>query len=94
MTNPPPPFCQVWGLGGAAQNDARREVGKACGWRHPRAPRIEKLFGDERATPAVLAFLRDTKVGKFVSLAALGREQMEGRQIQRRKRERRGPAPP
>ena len=47
-------------------------MGKVCGWRHPRAPRISSPFGDERATPAVLTFLRDTKVGEFVSLAALG----------------------
>ena len=38
----------------------------------PPGPRIRTLFGEERATPAVLDFLRDTKVGKFVSLAALG----------------------
>ena len=45
---------------------------KACGWSYPRAPRISTLFGEERATPPVLAFLRDTKVDAFISLAALG----------------------
>ena len=44
-------------------------AGRACGWKYPRAPRISLLFGDERATPAVLTFLRDTKV---VPLEALG----------------------
>ena len=38
----------------------------------PRAPRIVALFGDERAKPAVLTFLWDTRAGEFVSLAALG----------------------
>ena len=43
-------------------------VGKACEWKHPRAPTVRLLFRDERATPAVLQFLRDTKVGRVVTL--------------------------
>ena len=46
-----------------------RSVGKACKWKHPRAPTVRLLFEDERATPAVLNFLRDTKVGHMVTLA-------------------------
>ena len=44
-----------------------KEVGKACQWKHPRAPTVRLLFQDERATPAVLSFLRDTKVGRITS---------------------------
>lgn len=47
-------------------------VGRACGWKHPRVPQISLLFEGERATPAVLTFLRGTKAGEFISLAALG----------------------
>ena len=34
-----------------------------CGWSE--APSIRRLIGDERAVPAVLEFLKDTKVGKM-----------------------------
>lgn len=40
-----------------------------CGWKHPRAPSVGNLFGDERATEAVLAFLRD-KVGCITAIAS------------------------
>ena len=40
-----------------------KDVGKRCGWKHPRAPRMALLFNDERATKAVLSFLRETKAG-------------------------------
>ena len=33
---------------------------------------IGSLFGDRRATPVVLTFQPETKVGSFVSLGALG----------------------
>ena len=32
-------------------------------WKHPKSPLVGNMFGDERATEAVLAFLRDNKVG-------------------------------
>ena len=48
-----------------------RSVGKVCEWKHPRAPSVRLLFQDERATPAVLTFLRETKVGRVVILAPL-----------------------
>ena len=42
-----------------------RDVGKACGWKLPRAPSVRWLFSDERTTPT---FLRDTKVGRMTTL--------------------------
>ena len=39
-----------------------RDIGKACEWNHPRAPLVKWLW-KEKATEAVLRFLRDTKVG-------------------------------
>ena len=44
-----------------------RDIGKVCGWRHPRAPSV-RLLWDGRATEAVLDFLRDTRVGCLVAL--------------------------
>ena len=38
-----------------------------------RAPSVRRLFGDERAVPAILEFLEDTRVGKMP-----GRILMEG----------------
>ena len=46
-------------------------MGKACEWKHPRAPTVRLLFEDDRATPAVLDFLRDTRVGRVFTPAAL-----------------------
>ena len=46
-----------------------RSVGKVCEWKHPRAPSVRLLFQDERATPAVLTFIREIKVGRVVILA-------------------------
>ena len=37
------------------------KIGKACGWRHPRVSSVRKMFDDERATEAMLAFFRDTR---------------------------------
>lgn len=37
-----------------------KTVGKCCGWKHPRASSVALLFDSERATRAVLSFLRDT----------------------------------
>ena len=39
-----------------------RRIGKDCGWKHPRAPAVRKLWRKE-ATEAVLKFLEDTRVG-------------------------------
>lgn len=35
-------------------------IGKAYGWKHPKAPSVKHLWKD-RATDAVLEFLRDTQ---------------------------------
>ena len=40
----------------------RKDIGKACGWKHPRALSAKWLW-KEKATEAVLRFLRDTGVG-------------------------------
>ena len=45
-----------------------KEVGKRCGWKHPRAPRMALLFKDERATKAVLSFLRKTRDGQMITI--------------------------
>ena len=54
-----------------------KEVGKRCGWKHPRAPRVALLFKDERATKAVLSFLRKTRVGQMVTIPPRGRQEEE-----------------
>ena len=51
--------CRAWT---AQRHRLWRRVGKDCGWEHPRAPAVRKLW-DERATEAVLEFLEDTRVG-------------------------------
>ena len=49
-----------------------------CEWSGPRAPSVRRMFDDVRATPAVLAFLRDTSVEKMVTLAPPEEEGGEG----------------
>ena len=39
-----------------------KDIGKACRWKHPRAPSVKWLW-KKKATEAVLVFLRDTRVG-------------------------------
>ena len=49
----------------------------------PRAPSVRRLFRDPRATPAVLDFLRDTRVGKMPGLELYGvRESELGRDLE------------
>ena len=57
-----------------------KDVGYLCGWKHPRTLRMALLFGDERATKAVLSFLQKTKVGQIVTIPPRdgGREGEEG----------------
>ena len=38
------------------------KIGKACGWRHRKAPSVRKILDDEIATEAVLALLRGTRL--------------------------------
>ena len=49
----------------------------------PRAPSVRRLFRDPRATPAVLDFLRDTRVGMMPGLELHGvREDELGREVE------------
>ena len=48
-----------------------------CEWESPRAPSVRLLFRDERATPALLGFLADTRVGRMPGLALFGVEESE-----------------
>ena len=66
-----------------------RGIGKACGWRRPRALSVRRMFGDEQAAEAVLTFLRDARVGCMVSLAPPEGEEGEGENG-----EKEGPGPP
>ena len=59
------------------------------------APSVRVMFGDKRAAPAVLTFLRDTRVGRMVSVASAprgdewwGKEEDDGSEG-----EERGPGP-
>ena len=38
-----------------------------CEWLGPRAPTVRALFGNPRATPALLEFLDNTRVGRMPS---------------------------
>ena len=49
------------------------------------------LFQDDRATPAVLTFLRETKVGKMINLTPPEEEEREEREEEG---EEGGPDPP
>lgn len=51
-----------------------KNVGEACGWKHPRAPSVRQLFQEEKAVPDLL---RETKVGKMATLASLTEEDEE-----------------
>ena len=39
---------------------------RLCEWETPRPPEVRLLFDDVRAAPAVLTFLRETRVGRIV----------------------------
>ena len=39
---------------------------------------VRLLFQDDRMTPAVLAFLRETKIGRMINLASLEVEEERG----------------
>ena len=54
-----------------------KAIGKACGWKHPKAPSARHLWKD-KATEAVLDFLRDTRVGCMVNVRRLPREERGG----------------
>ena len=67
------------------------KIGKvpACGWRHPKSPSAKHLWKD-KATEAVLEFLKGTRVGCLVTVRRLPREE-EG---EGKENEEDGPGPP
>ena len=65
-----------------------------CEWKRPRAPTVRLMFDDVRAAPAVLTFLRDTRVGVMVPLALRERWAGEGSREEGREGEEGGPGPP
>ena len=46
-----------------------KRIRRLCEKRGPVAPLARVMFGDKRATPAVLKFLRDTRMGRTASLS-------------------------
>ena len=54
-----------------------RDIGKVCGWKHPRAPSV-KWLRKEKATEAVLVFLRNTRVGCISMRRKLLEEDRDG----------------
>ena len=54
-----------------------------CEWGGSRAPSVRTLFNDPRAIPAVLEFLKDTKVGQMPSEVLLrGGMEIEGNDLE------------
>ena len=72
-----------------------KRIARLCEWERPRAPAVRLMFDDVHAAPAVLTFLRDTRVGRMVPLAR--REEWGGeytsREVDREEGES-GPGPP
>ena len=71
-----------------------KQVGKRCGWKHPRAPRVALFFDDERATKAALSFLRKPRVGQAITIPPRdggGEEEREENEVDG---EEGGPGPP
>ena len=60
------PSLPMQDLGSAEQSDVE-EHREGMRLETPRASSVRLLFQDERATPAVLTFLRETKAGRVVS---------------------------
>ena len=66
--------CQAW----APQFRRLWEgVGKDCGWKHPKAPAVRKLWR-EGATEVVLEFLTEASVGKRLPVARAHRAEEAG----------------
>ena len=78
--------------------EARRmwkRIGKACGWRHLRAPSV-RLLWKEKAKGAVLDFLGGTRVGcRAAVMAIIGpREEEDRSEGEAGEGEEGGPGPP
>ena len=71
-----------------------RWIEKLCEKRGPVAPPVRAMLEDPRATPAVLSFLRDTRVGRMTSLGPLGEEGDEEEGEVESEGEEAGPGPP
>ena len=67
-----------------------KRIERLCEWKRPRAPSVRAMFQNQRATPAVLTFLRDTRVGRMVSVTPQG----DGRREKDSEGEEGGPGPP
>ena len=66
-----------------------------CEWIGPGTPSVRRMFNDVRATPAVLTFLRDMRVGRMVTLAPPEEEEGEGENSEDEESgEKGGPGPP
>ena len=51
-----------------------KEMGKRCGWKHPRVPRMALILDDESAMKVVLSLLWKSKVGQMVTIPPRGEE--------------------
>ena len=49
-----------------------QRVESDCGWQFPSPPPVRLLFRDDRAIPALLELLEDTRVGRMPGLALMG----------------------
>ena len=53
-----------------------KDIGKACGWKHPRSPEVKWLW-EEKATGTFLSFLESTRVGEVVNVRRLWEDEEE-----------------
>ena len=68
-----PPFPPLSKMGTRELQKAMEVRRRSLWMEHPRAPSARQLFQDDRAIPAVLTLLRETKVGRVINLASLGK---------------------
>ena len=73
-----------------------KRVGKLCEWKELRAPEVRLLFDDVQAAPAVLSFLRNTRIGRIAPQALRRRREGGlGREVDREgEGDEGGPGPP
>ena len=87
-----PPLLQIQGLDPAEESRCGRVSGRHAGGNAHGPLPSGCFFQDERAAPAVLTFLRETKVGRGTVPATLGGGKREWGEVM--KREEGGPNPP